>query len=106
MSAFVVPRLREVPTGLDVALALVNTASSGTATLKAELKDISGSVLASKDIQMPAGSHQQFFTKDLFAPLTEPAGRSYQYVKFSSTSPSFAAIALAIEGPTLTSFPV
>jgi len=106
MSAFVVPRIREVPTGLDVALALVNTASSGTATLKAELKDASGSVLASKNIQMPAGSHQQFFTKDLFAPLTEPAGRSYQYVKFSSTSPSFAAIALAIEGPTLTSFPV
>jgi hypothetical protein len=106
MSSFVIPRIREVPTGLDVALALVNTASSGTATLKAELKDGSGSILAMKNIQMPAGSHQQFFTKDLFAPLTEPAGRSYQYVKFSSTSPSFAAIALAIEGATLTSFPV
>jgi hypothetical protein len=106
MSSFVIPRVREVPTGLDVAFALVNTSATGTATLKAELRDPEGKTLATKDITMAAGTHHQFFAKDLFAPLVDPPGRSYGYVKFSSNSPTLAAIALAIEGPTLTSVPV
>lgn len=106
MSNFVVPRIREATTGLDVAVALVNTSSGGPATLKAELRDFAGNTIATKNVVIAARSHQQFFMKDLFAPLTEPAGRSYQYVKFSSASPTFAAIALAIEGSTLTSVPV
>src|SRR5262245_44620661 len=106
MSSFVIPRIREVKAGLDVGFAVVNTASTGTATLKAELKDNTGNILATKDIAMKAGEHRAGFTKDLFAPLVEsPAGRTYQYVKFSSASPTFAAIALAFEGSTQTSFP-
>ena len=106
MSNFVVPRMRETTTGLDVAVAIVNTSSRGAATLMAELRDPTGKTIATRNIVMGPRSHQQFFTKDLFAPLTDPAGRSYQYVKFSSASPTFAAIALAIEGSTLTSVPV
>jgi hypothetical protein len=106
MSSFVIPRIREVKAGLDVGFAVVNTAATGTATLKAELKDNTGNILATKDISMKAGEHRAGFTKDLFAPLTETAaGRTYQYVKFSSVSPTFAAIALAFEGSTQTSFP-
>ena len=107
MSSFVIPRIREVAAGLDVGFALVNTASSGTASLKAELKDQAGKTIATKDIPMAAGEHRAGFTRDLFGPLDETTGssRSYQYVKFTSTSPTFAAIALAFEGSTQTSFP-
>jgi hypothetical protein len=107
MSRFVIPRIREVAAGLDVGFALVNTATSGTASLKAELKDEAGKTIATKDIPMAAGEHRAGFTRDLFAPLNETTGssRSYQYVKFTSASPTFAAIALAFEGPTQTSFP-
>jgi len=107
-TSFVIPRVRDASAGLDVGLAVVNTAAAGTAdvTLTAELKDASGNTIASKPIKMPAGWHQQFFMKDLFG-LNDAAGRTYQYVKFSAPmSPTFAAIALAIEGGTLTSFPV
>jgi hypothetical protein len=105
MSSFVIPRVREVSTGLDVGFALVNTGSA-SATLTAELKDATGATLASKNIVMGAGAHQAGFTKDVFAPLSDGNSRLYQYVKFNSPSPSFAAIALAFEGPTQTSFPV
>jgi hypothetical protein len=107
MSRFVIPRVREASAGLDVGIALVNTGSVGTkAILHAELRNSAGELIKATDIEMPGGSQRTGFTKDLFAPLDEAAGRTYQYVKFSSTSPSFAAIALAFEGGTQTSFPV
>jgi hypothetical protein len=107
MSSFVIPRLRERSTGLDTAFAVVNTASSGSAILRAELIDATGSVIAAKDILMAAGSHQSLFVhKDLFPALKEGDARTYQHLKFSSTSPTFAAMALAIEGTMLTSLPV
>ena len=107
MSNFVIPRVREVSAGLDVGIALVNTASAGTtATLHAELRNAAGEIIKATDIEMPGGAQKVAFTKDLFAPLEEVSGRTYQYVKFSSASPTFAAIALAFEGGTQTSFPV
>ncbi len=105
MKAFVIPRVRDVQSGLDVGFALVNTGSS-EAVLTAELKDAAGNTMATKTITMAAGGHQAAFTKDVFSLTTEPNVRSYQYIKFSSNSPTFAAIALAFEGPTQTSFPV
>jgi hypothetical protein len=107
MSSFVIPRIRERSTDLDTAFAVVNTASSGSAILRAELIDAAGTVIAAKDISMAAGSHQSLFVhKDLFPALSEGDGRTYQHLKFSSTSPTFAATALAIEGTMLTSLPV
>jgi hypothetical protein len=107
MSSFIVPRVREASAGLDVGIALVNTGSVGTkATLHAELRNAAGELIKATDIEMAGGSQRTGFTKDLFAPLDEAAGRTYQYVKFSSASPTFAAIALAFEGGTQTSFPV
>ena len=106
MSSFVIPRIREVGTGLDVGFALVNTAASGSVMVRAELKDTSGQTVATKEMLIAGGAHRAGFTKDLFAPLNEAKdGRTYQYVKFSSNSPTLAAIALAFEGPTQTSFP-
>jgi hypothetical protein len=105
MSSFVIPRIRDVAAGLDVGFALVNTGSS-EATLKAELKDATGKMIAAKDIIMKAGAHQTAFTDQLFGGLIESTGKRYQYLKFSSASPTFAATAFAFEGPTQTSFPV
>ena len=105
MSSFIIPRVREVAAGLDVSFAIVNTGTT-TATLKAELKDARGDTVAAKEIVMAGRSQQSTFTNQLFAPLNDPSGRTYQYLKFSSTSPTWAAIALAFEGPTQASFPV
>jgi hypothetical protein len=106
MSGFVIPRIREVGTGLDVGFAVVNTAANESVMVRAELKDTSGQTVATKDMLMAGGAHRSGFIKDLFAPLNEVKdGRTYQYVKFSATSPTLAAIALAFEGPTQTSFP-
>jgi len=105
MSTFVIPRVRDASAGLDVAFAVVNT-SETSATLKAEVKDSSGNTVASKDIVMEPRSQRTGFTTDFFAQLGDGNKRIYQYVKFSSTSPSFGAIALAIQGGMQTNFPV
>jgi hypothetical protein len=107
MSSFVIPRIRERLTDLDTAFAIVNTASSGSAVLRAELMDATGDVIAGKEISMPAGSHKSLFVhKDLFPSLTETDGRTYQHLKFSSTSSTFAATAFVIEDGKLTGLPV
>jgi hypothetical protein len=107
MSGFIIPRVRDLAAGLDVGFALVNTGAPGTsATVRAELRNAAGTVIKFMDIEMAGGSQRALFTRDLFAPLDETTGRNYQYVKFSSSSPTFAAIALAFEGGTQTSFPV
>jgi hypothetical protein len=105
MSSFVIPRLREVAAGLDVAFAVVNT-SETAATLKAEVIDGAGKTIAAKDIALAPRSQRTGFTKEIFTELNDPNSRIYQYVKFSSTSSSFAAIALAIQGGIQTNFPV
>jgi hypothetical protein len=107
LSNFVIPRVRDVAAGLDVGFALVNTGST-SASITATLKDATGAVVTggTKTITMLPGSHQSVFTKDFFGLLNEPTGRNYQYITFTSTSSTFAAIALAIEGATETSFPV
>jgi hypothetical protein len=105
MRSFVIPRVRELATGLDVGFALVNTAAT-SANLTAELRDASGAMITTRTVTMAAGAHQAIFTNQFFTGLNDGTGRSYQYLKFTSTSSSFAAIALAFEGPNQTSFPV
>jgi hypothetical protein len=105
MASFVIPRVRNVAAGLDVGFALVNTGTS-SANLTAILKDATGATLASKVVTMPGLSHQAMFTAQLFGLSNEPGGTNYHYVVFESTSSAFAAMSLAIEGATLTSFPV
>ncbi len=105
MSSFVIPRIRDASAGLDVAFAVVNTGTE-SATLKAELKDASGTTVASKDIVMRARSQQTGFVNEFFPQLNDGRSRMYQYLKFSSTSASFGAMALAIQGAMQTNFPV
>jgi hypothetical protein len=106
MSSFVIPRVREVSTGLDIGFAVANTGSEKV-TLTAELKDAAGTTVKTTSVDLNGGAHKAVYPmKEFFAPLDEQAVRAYQYVKFTSSKPTVAAVALAIEGASFTSFPV
>jgi hypothetical protein len=104
LSSFLIPRIR-ARSGLDVAFAIVNTGAD-PATIIATLKDANGATLAKHPLTMKGGTHQAIFTRQFFSLSNESDDRNYQYIVFNSNSPSFAAIALAFEGGTQTSFPV
>ncbi len=111
LQSFVIPRVRDVGAGLDVAFALVNTSTTSPATVTATLKDASGATLGTPTaLTLAAGSQVAKFTKEFFFQTgNEPslaAGKNYHYITFSSNSPSVAAIALAFEGGVQASFPV
>jgi hypothetical protein len=101
---FLVPRVH-TKGGLDVAFALVNTGSM-PASITATLKDAVGKTVAKRSVSMNPGTHQALFAHQLFSLPNEPDDRSYGYIIFNADSPSFAAIALAFEAGTQTSFPV
>ena len=105
MSKFVIPRVRDVASGLYVAFALVNSGST-SANYTATLRDASGTTVKAQTGALAAGAHTALFTNQFFALTNEASGRLYHSITFESTSPAFAAIALAFEGATQTSFPV
>jgi hypothetical protein len=106
MAKFVIPRVRNVATGLDVGFALVNTAPS-LASLTVTLKDDAGATIAMRSLTMAGSSHQSLFTQQFFSLTNEPSGTNFQYIVFDAgTAGQFAAIALAFEGAIQTSFPV
>jgi hypothetical protein len=105
MSRFSIPRVRNVDSGLDVGFALVNTGTSA-ATINATLRSATGTALATKSLTLGAGAHTSTFARDFFALTAESAGTNYSYMAFESSSAQFAATALAIEGGSLSSFPV
>jgi hypothetical protein len=104
MSSFLIPRVHN-RSGLDVAFAIVNTGAN-PATITATLKDAKGATLAKRAITMNGGTHQALFARQFFSLPEETDDRNYQYIVFNSNLPSFAAIALAFEAGTQTSFPV
>jgi hypothetical protein len=104
LSSFLIPRVH-TKSGLDVAFALVNTGSN-PASITATLKDANGNSVAKRTISMNGRTHQALFAQQFFSLTNEAEDRNYQYIVFNSNSPSFAAIALAFEGGTQTSFPV
>jgi len=113
MSKFVIPRVRNVASGLDVGFAIVNTgATSANITLTA--KDQGGVVLAVRTFTLAPGNHTSGFPFQLLAAgqacspclSTEAAGTNYGFLSFESTSAAFASTALAIEGASLSSFPI
>jgi hypothetical protein len=104
LSTFLIPRVH-TKSGLDVAFALVNTGSAA-ASITGTLKDAAGMTVAKRSITMNPGTHQALFANQFFSLQNEAEERSYQYILFSSNSPSFAAIALGFEAGAQTSFPV
>jgi hypothetical protein len=106
MAKFVIPRIRNVDTGLDVAFAVVNTAPT-FASLTVTLKAADGSTLGNRILTISGNSHRALFTQDFFALTNEPTGTNFQYIVFDAgTASQFAASALAFEGGNQTTFPV
>ena len=106
MSKFLIPRVRNLAAGFDVGFALVNT-SSTSAPLTVTLKDSAGATITSRIVTISGNSHQALFTQELFQLTNEPSGTNYHYIVFDAgNAAQFAAIALAFEGGTQTSFPV
>jgi len=111
MTKFIIPRVRQVSTGIGIAeidagFALVNTGSAA-ANVTATIKDANGNTVgAPKVVTLLAGAHMADFATHLFQLTGEASSRQYQYVQFVSSSPSIAAAALAFEGGSQTSFPV
>jgi hypothetical protein len=105
MRKFLIPRVRNVATGFEVAYALVNTGSTA-ASYTATLNDATGAVLKAKTDTLAAGAQTAKFAFQFFDLSGEPAGTSYSYIVVESSSAQFAAIAIAFEGAAQTSFPV
>jgi hypothetical protein len=113
MSKFVVPRVRNVASGLDVGFAIVNTGPTAT-NITLTAKDQAGAVLAVRTFSLAAGNHLSGFPFQLLAAgqgcspclAGEPAGTNYGFLLFESNTAAFASTALAIEGAALSSFPV
>lgn len=108
MKQFVIPRARNTQSGLDFGYAIVNTSTS-SATVAVTIYGPLGSVLATKNLTLAAKNQTAVFAKDFFgSALTDPTSAitSFSFFNFTSTTPSFAAVALAIEGASLASVPV
>ncbi len=105
MAKFTIPRVRNVEVGLDMGFALVNTGATA-ATIDATLRSEAGAVLGTKSLRLAAGGHTAAFAKDFFALTGEAAGTNYSFMAFESGSAQFAATALAIEGGSLSGFPI
>jgi hypothetical protein len=113
ISKFIVPRVRNVASGLDVGFAIVNTGTAA-ANITVTVKDQGGVALAVRTFNLAAGNHLAGFPFQLFAagqgcsPClgSEPAGTNYGFLSFDSSSATFASTALAIEGASLSSFPI
>jgi len=107
---FVIPRIRHVGRGLDIGYAIVNTGSN-VATITATLRDASGqNVLATKSLTLGPMNQIAIFTREFFGgALTESDSGdkvAFQSLTFASVQGQFSALALAIEGGQLASFPV
>jgi hypothetical protein len=112
LSNFVIPRVRNVASGLDVGFALVNTGTT-SANITGSIRNANGEVVANRVLSLAALSHTAVFANQFFAAAgcspclaSEPSGTNHSTMIFSSNSPQFAAMALSIEGASLTSFPI
>ena len=105
MRTFVIPRIRNTTTGYDVGFAIVNTGTS-TVSLTGTLRDSNGVATATKVQTLRPGQKVVGFSREFFAPTAEPTGTTYGFMVFESSSSSFAAVSLGIEGGNITSLPV
>lgn len=105
LMSFVIPRFRNIATGLDVGFAIANTGSTDT-VVNVNLRDATGKVIATA--QVPLAKHQQIakFPSELFSNLSASDATGYHSLTFAGGGPQLAAIGLAIEGGSLATFPV
>jgi hypothetical protein len=105
MRRFVIPRTRNVASGLDTGFALVNVGQT-PASLTATLRAADGTTIDTEVRSFSPGQHVADFASGFFNLGSEPSGTNHDFIIFESASPQFAAVALSLEGITLTSLPV
>ena len=109
MAQFLIPRARNVAANFDVGFAVVNTGGTA-ANITGVVRDAAGTQIAARTVSLGARSHTANFAREFFtaagcAPClgTEGAGTLYGFVTFTSASAQFAAMALSVEGGSLSS---
>jgi hypothetical protein len=104
LGSFMIPRVRNTATGLDVGFALVNT---GTANINVTItaRDASGAVIGTKVQALTPLQHIAQFTNQILALTNEPSGTTYGTVTFQASSATVAVVPLSIEGASLASVP-
>src|SRR5262249_20174793 len=107
MKQFVIPRVRNTTTGLDVGFAVANTGTN-EASITVTMRNSKNEMMASRVLTLKSKEQTAIFAYQFFegVGLTDPQGTSYSFLDFSSSSSQFAAIALAVEGTNLAGFPV
>jgi len=106
LSKFIISRIHDSRAGLESAFAVVNTGTTD-AILAAELVDARGRTVGTEEIVMPGGFHKTQFVNELFSKVVETSSEpTFQYVRFSSSSASFAAAGMAVERKIQTNIPV
>jgi hypothetical protein len=105
MKRFVIPRVRNSATNLDVGFAVVNTGAT-PASIEVSLKTASNDILGSKTLTLRPKEQTALFAYEFFqGVLRDPEGTSYSYLDFHSSSAQFAASA-TLQGPNLTGLPL
>ena len=104
LSNFVIPRVSDANTGLDVGFALVNTGSTA-AEITITARDALGDIIAAKSQTLPPLSHTAQFVREYFNLSAEPADTVYGSVTFVSTAAQFAVLPLSVERGVLSSVP-
>ena len=104
-AALMIPRTRRVETGLDTAVALVNTSTTGI-SVTARLADRRGNQIASRVLSLDPHEQLSQFIREIFTSAPEPAGEAHQVVFFEAGTSVLAATAMAYEGQVQSSVPV
>jgi hypothetical protein len=106
MRTFMFPRVFDPELSADVGFAVVNTGNT-SATVTATLRDMTGSVIVSRDLTLGPRSQTSIYTGQFFgSSLTESERTQFATLTMSSNSPQFAATALFIASGILTTLPV
>ncbi len=104
LKRFIIPRVRNTAARVDIGFAVVNTGTTA-ASMDVVLRSASNQALASRTLKLGPREQTALFAYDFFQGLMDPAGTTYSYLDFHSSSPQFAATA-SLQGPNLTGLTV
>ena len=106
MSKFVMPRIQNPQSRTDVAFAIAN-ASPVPANVSASLRDVTGTVIATKTFTISPRTQTAQFVGELFGDVSPASETSHSSVTFDGgATAQLGAIAISYDGPIQTGVPV
>jgi hypothetical protein len=105
MTTFVIPRLREPHVGdgindVDTGFVLVNTGTAA-ATITGTIYDVNGKALGTGKVALLGLQSYINFSQNFFTVTGESKDRQYQYMEFTASPGTLAAVAVGVEGGSL-----